>query len=40
MRTFDRWYTRVPFLHPALAVAFINFFLLIVVMGGFYSFFA
>ena len=40
MRTFDRWYVRVPFLHPALAVAFINFFLLIMVMGGFYSFFA
>ena len=40
MRTFDRWYVRVPFLHPALLMAFINFCLLIIVMGGFYSFFA
>ncbi len=40
MRTFDRWYVRVPSLHPVVAVALVNFCLLAVVMAGFYSFFA
>lgn len=40
MRTFDRWYVRVPCLHPVVVLALVNFCLLAVVMAGFYSFFA
>ena len=40
MRTFDRWYVRVPSLHPVVVLALVNFCLLAVVMAGFYSFFA
>ena len=40
MKTFDRYYARIPVFHPAVAVAFVNFCLLAVLMGGFYSFFA
>ena len=39
MRTFDRWYVRVPSLHPVVVLALVNFCLLAVVMAGFYSFF-
>ena len=40
MRIFDRWHARVPALHTAVAIAFINFCLLALLMAGFYSFFA
>ena len=40
MKTFDRWYVRVPSLHPVIVLALVNFCLLAVVMAGFYSFFA
>ena len=40
MKTFDRWYVCVPVFHPAVAIALINFCLLTLLLGGFYSFFA
>ena len=40
MKTFDRWYIQPRPLYPIVFITLVNFCLLIVLMGGFYSFFA